>query len=104
MAIDLPSIKDIKDLKGKTILLRADLNVPVKDGKVTDSFRIERTLETMKFLTEGGAKVILTSHLEDDKGTLEPIARYLVATFPTLVFVKDIFAIDRVTSVHGDDT
>ncbi|MEI6478665.1 MAG: phosphoglycerate kinase [bacterium] len=92
MNLNLPSIRDVKDLRGKTVLLRVDLNVPVKDGKVTDPFRIDRSIETIRFLSQSGAKTVLLSHLEDDKGTLEPIARYLVATFPTLVFIKDIFA------------
>lgn len=99
--IDLPSIKNVKDLKGKTVLLRVDLNVPIKDGKVTDPFRIERSLETLKFLSGCGARTILISHLEDDKGTLEPVARYLVATFPTMVFVKDIFNPDTKKTVSA---
>ncbi|MEI8337759.1 MAG: phosphoglycerate kinase [bacterium] len=98
---DLPLIRDAKNLKGKTVILRVDLNVPVKDGWVTDPFRIERSLETIKFLSQSGAKTILVSHLEDDKGTLEPIARYLVASFPTMVFVKDIFNPDTKNSVSS---
>ena len=97
----IPLIKDVKDLKGNTVILRIDLNVPVKDGKVTDPFRIERSLETIKFLSANGAKTILISHLEDDKGTLEPVARYLVATFPTMVFVKDIFNPDTKRTVSS---
>ena len=50
------------DFAGRRVLLRVDLNVPVKDGKVTDATRIERVLPTIKELSDGGAKVILLAH------------------------------------------
>ena len=89
---NIPSLKDWRNLKGKRVLLRLDLNVPIKDGKVTDPFRIDRSMKTLKFLNEAGARTVITSHLEDDKGTLEPVAKYLVNLFPRLVFVKDVFS------------
>ncbi len=89
----IPTLKNCKNLKGKKVLLRLDLNVPIKDGEVTDSFRIERSLRTLKFLYDAGAHTVIASHLEDDKGTLEPVAKYLVNIFPRLVFVKDIFSV-----------
>src|SRR5215217_8860663 len=60
------------DFKGKRVLLRADLNVPVKDGKVTDATRIERVVPTIRELSENGAKVILLAHFGRPKG--EPVA------------------------------
>ena len=51
------------DLAGKRVLVRADLNVPVKDGKVTSAARIEATLPTIKLALEKGAKLMITSHL-----------------------------------------
>jgi len=50
------------DLKGKRVLLRADLNVPVQDGEVTDSTRIERIVPTISEITRAGGKAILLSH------------------------------------------
>src|SRR5215472_14665382 len=50
------------DVHGKRVLLRADLNVPVKDGKVTDATRIERLAPTIEALIGNGAKVIVMSH------------------------------------------
>lgn len=50
------------DLKGKRVLVRADLNVPAKDGKVTDTTRIDRLKPTIDFLTSKGAKIVLLSH------------------------------------------
>lgn len=57
------SVKDLKDLKGKKILVRCDFNVPMKDGKITDENRIIGALPTIKYLLENGAKVTLCSHM-----------------------------------------
>ena len=51
------------DLKGKRVLIRSDLNVPVKDGKVTSDARITASMATIKFAMDAGAKVMVTSHL-----------------------------------------
>jgi phosphoglycerate kinase len=53
---------DALDVKGKRVLVRLDLNVPVKDGKITDMTRIARSADTVKALAAKGAKVILLSH------------------------------------------
>ncbi len=61
----MPSFKtldDLSDIRGKRVLVRVDLNVPVKDGKVTDTTRIERVAPTIMELSEKGAKVILLAH------------------------------------------
>ena len=71
---------DDLDVAGKRVLVRADLNVPMKDGKVTDTTRIDRTVPTLMELANRGAKVIVLSHLGRPKGqkkpefTLKPIA------------------------------
>ena len=57
------SVKDLKELKGKKVLVRCDFNVPMKDGKITDENRIQGALPTIKYLLENGAKVTLCSHL-----------------------------------------
>ncbi|HLY46713.1 MAG TPA: phosphoglycerate kinase [Stellaceae bacterium] len=59
---------DDLDVAGKRVLLRADLNVPVKDGKVTDATRIERLAPTIAALVERGAKVVVMSHFGRPKG------------------------------------
>ncbi len=61
------TIRDI-DVKGKTVLLRADLNVPAKDGKVTDTTRIDRLKPTVDLLVKNGAKIVVMSHYGRPKG------------------------------------
>lgn len=71
----------IGDVKGKRVLVRVDLNVPVADGKVTDATRIERVAPTITELADKGAKVVLLAHFGRPKDgptpefSLEPIAR-----------------------------
>jgi phosphoglycerate kinase len=68
------------DVAGKRVLLRADLNVPVRDGKITDLTRIERLTPTIRELSAKGAKIIVCSHFDRPKGkrvasmSLEPMA------------------------------
>ena len=70
------SIREIKNLKGKTVLARVDFNVPIKNGKVLDAFRIKKAIPTIKFLEKKGAKIILISHLgRDGSESLEPIIK-----------------------------
>jgi len=63
---------DDLDVKAKRVLVRADLNVPVADGKVTDDTRIVRQAPTIKELSEKGAKVIILSHFDRPKGKVVP--------------------------------
>ena len=59
---------DDLDVAGKRVLVRADLNVPVKDGKVTDATRIERLAPTIAALVGKGARVVVMSHFGRPKG------------------------------------
>ncbi|OOF69703.1 phosphoglycerate kinase [Rodentibacter caecimuris] len=85
------------DLAGKRVFIRADLNVPVKDGKVTSDARIRATIPTLKFALEKGAKVMVTSHLGrptegeyDAAASLQPVVDYLNNTLDIPVrLVKD---------------
>ena len=63
---------DTLDLAGKDVLLRADLNVPVADGKVTDSTRIERIVPTIREIIKMDGKAILLSHFGRPKGKVDP--------------------------------
>ena len=63
---------DDYDLTGKRVLLRADLNVPVADGKVTDATRIERLIPTIREITKVDGKAIILSHFGRPKGKVDP--------------------------------
>ena len=79
------TLDDIGAVAGKRVLVRVDLNVPVADGKVSDTTRIERILPTLDELSKKGAKVILLAHFGRPKGevnvefSLDPIAHAVAA-------------------------
>ena len=66
------TLDDLNDVAGKRVLVRVDLNVPMKDGKVTDATRIERVAPTIAELSDKGAKVILLAHFGRPKGEPDP--------------------------------
>ena len=80
------------DVAGKRVLIRADLNVPMSGGQVTDATRIERLLPTFQDLLRRGAKVVILSHLGRPDGkpvakyTLKPVAEKLSSLLGTQVF------------------
>jgi len=67
----LPSIEEA-DVTGKTILLRVDFNVPLYNGEITDTYRIEKILPTLRYLILKHAKIVLISHLGRPKGKRDP--------------------------------
>lgn len=79
------SVSDLSDseYKGKSVFVRVDLNVPLKEGKISNDYRIKQALPTIKYVLERGAKVILASHLGRPKGKIEtelslkPVAKKL---------------------------
>ena len=96
MGLNKKTVDDLKDLKGKRVLVRCDFNVPLQDGKITDETRIVAALPTIKKLTGEGAKVILCSHLGKVKNgpnegeSLAPVAERLAEKLGAPVnFVSD---------------
>ena len=78
------SYLDSADFTDKKVVARFDFNVPIKDGKITDTTRIDNALETIELILEKGAtKLVMMSHLGRPKGevnmdySLEPVASYL---------------------------
>jgi len=72
------------DLKGKRVLIRCDLNVPIKDGKVTSDARIKASMPTIEHCLKAGARVMVMSHLGrpeegvyDEAASLKPVAAYM---------------------------
>ena len=80
-----------RELKGRRMLVRADFNVPMNaKGEVGDFFRLKRGWETIKYLSQKGAKVIVISHIgRDPAESLEPVARAL-KKFGSVIYVPDI--------------
>ncbi|MEA1832466.1 phosphoglycerate kinase [Methylobacterium durans] len=66
------TLDDAGSLKGKRVLLRVDLNVPMENGRVTDATRIERVVPTIREIAEAGGKVILLAHFGRPKGKPDP--------------------------------
>jgi len=80
--MNLPLLENQKNLAGKRTLLRLDLNVPIKDDKVVDDFRIRKILPTLELLHSAGAKTIILSHLEGKGGdSLRPVWQELIKKY-----------------------
>ena len=104
---------DGADVAGKRVLLRADLNVPLHDGKVSDATRLERLCPTIHELSEKGAKVIVCSHFGRPKGkrvpemSLAPVAQALGTVLGrSVLFAEDCIGIpaeQAVERMHGGD-
>ncbi len=92
-------LKDITEyqLSGKTVLLRADMNVPLRQGVIANTERIDRSLPTIKYILEEGGKVILLSHLGRPEETgkvqeefsLKPVVSYLEQKFQRPIYLTD---------------
>src|SRR3989339_414023 len=103
------TVEDIKDLKGKRVLVRVDFNVPQDDKlNITDDTRIKAAIPTIKYLSDKGAKVILVSHLgrpkngPEDKFRMGPVAKRLSELFGKQVqYVKDSIGPEVEKSVSG---
>lgn len=117
----LPVITKVKNLKGKRVLLRLSLNVPVHNRGITNDYRIKRALPTLQFLQKAGAKTLVLSHSDYDepkKPALRSVARYLNTFtptgflpldqgFPEKEFVRDmkegsIFVLDNIRKLPGE--
>ena len=66
----MKSIENIENIKNKRVILRLDLNVPIKNGKITDSSRIDKVMPTLEFLLKKKAKIIIISHVGRPKGKI----------------------------------
>ncbi len=96
----LPTIKDIKNLKGKRVVLRLDFNVPMKNGKIVETMRIDRAMPTLQYLVKKKARIVILSHIGmDASSSLKPIVRYLNKTM-NVGFVPD-FRSDEARKVAG---
>lgn len=89
-------LSDAGSLRGKRVILRLDLNVPMVGDEIRDDFRIHQSLPTLNKLTQAGAKVIILSHIENSEITsLERVARYLNDHLK-VTFVKTIEELQQI--------
>jgi len=104
----LRTIDSLGILAGKTVLVRCDLNVPLKDGKITDDGRVRASLPTLNALIHEGARVVIVSHLgrpegaPDEKYSLAPVAQRLSELLGKgVTFAKDTVGSAAQSAVDG---
>jgi phosphoglycerate kinase len=94
--VSVPTLEDLGDVAGKRVLVRADFNVPLRDGEIVDDLRIRAALPTIEWLTERGAIVTTASHLGRPKGTpdpacsMEPVRRRLAELAPGVELLENL--------------
>ncbi len=94
----MTTIDDLGDLRGRTVLVRSDLNVPLDGERITDDGRIRASLPTLRRLTEAGARVAVVAHLGRPKGAPDPAysLRPVAARLGELLGAEVAFAEDTV--------
>jgi phosphoglycerate kinase len=94
--MQVPVLEDLLPLDGKRVLLRADFNVPIKDGAIVDDLRIRAALPTITWLQEHGATVVACTHLGRPKGapdpkySLEPVRARLAELAPGVELLENL--------------
>lgn len=97
----LPKITDRTDLKGKRVMVRAGLNVPLKDGVVANAFRLKKATETILWLKSQEAKILIVAHIGREKtDTLKPVFEVLSKDIP-MQFVEDYFSAETNAKIEG---
>jgi phosphoglycerate kinase len=92
------------DVRGKYVLLRDDFNVQIVDGVITDSFRIDASMPTIKRLTENGARVVICAHLGRPKGQKNPdLSLRVVAEYMNIPFIDDCLRKDFLDDMKDGD-
>jgi phosphoglycerate kinase len=92
----LPTLEDLPALDGRRVLLRADFNVPLRDGEIADDLRIRAALPTLEWLRDRGAVVVACSHLGRPKGapdprySIEPVRRRLAELAPGVELLENL--------------
>ena len=101
--MQIRNVRDV-DVRSKYVLLRTDFNVQIVDGDITDSFRIDASMPTIKYLIDNGARVVICSHLGRPKGeknselSLRQIAEYM-----DIPFIEDCLDKDFLPNMHDGD-
>jgi phosphoglycerate kinase len=96
MKFGVPELEDLGDVDGRSVLVRADFNVPISGGGITDDLRIRSALPTLNWLTERGAKVTACTHLGRPKGkpdpafSVEPVRQRLAELAPGVELLDNL--------------
>lgn len=96
MKFGVPELEDLPDPSGKSVLVRVDFNVPLKDGVISDDLRIRAALPTLQWLTERGASVTCATHLGRPKGapdpafSVEPVRERLATLAPGVTLLENL--------------
>jgi len=92
----LPELEDLGPVSGKSVLVRADFNVPLSGGRITDDLRIKAALPTLRWLVDNGAKVTACSHLGRPKGpddasaSMAPVKARLAELAPEVTLLENL--------------
>src|SRR4051794_12258196 len=104
----MSQLDELGDVRGKRVLVRSDLNVPLEDGRITDDGRIRASVPTIRTLVDRGARVVVTAHLGRPKGapdprySLRPVADRLGELLGTPVaFAEDTVGDSARSTVEG---
>ena len=101
--MEIRSIYNI-DVRGKYVLLRDDFNVQIVDGVIQDSFRIDSSMETIKYLSSNGARVVICSHLGRPKGKKDSeLSLRIVAEYMDIPFIDDCLSKDFMKDMKDGD-
>jgi len=94
--MSVPTLEDLGDVNGRRVLLRADFNVPIADGEITDDLRIRAALPTIAWLQERGAQITACTHLGRPKGapdpkySVEPVRARLAELAPGIELLENL--------------
>lgn len=94
--MSVPRLEDLGDVAGRRVLLRADFNVPIRDGVVVDDFRIRAALPTIEWLVGNGAEVTACTHLGRPKGapdpkySVQPVRQRLAELAPDVTLLENL--------------
>lgn len=92
---------DLRTLKGKTVIVRADWNMPVVDGIVTDTSRFDVNVNFLEHLSAAGAKIVLLTHFGEKGESLLPVANHVTAKLPFITFTPS-FDFNELKKIAGE--
>ncbi len=92
------------DVRGKYVLLRDDFNVQIVDGRITDPFRIEQSMPTIRALRDAGARIAICAHLGRPRGTVNPeFTLAPIADYMNIPLIDDCLNRDFMANMHDGD-